>query len=52
MGNRVDYSAMPLLIKLYHYHKADMNLVNNLARKIENIIFKKESAMADYRTKN
>lgn len=47
-----DSSAMPLLIKLYHYHKADINLVNILARKIEHILFKKTYTTADYRTKN
>jgi len=43
-------STMPFLIKLYHFHKKDMDLINAIARKIENILFRLNYTVADYRT--
>lgn len=43
-------NSMPLLIKLFHYHENNIDLILNLARKIEHILFKLEFKIADYRT--
>ena len=44
------YNSMPLLIKLFHYHENDKELIEKLARKVEHILFKLEFKNADYRT--
>ncbi|MDR0541256.1 MAG: HNH endonuclease family protein [Dysgonamonadaceae bacterium] len=46
------HSTLPLLIKLFHYHKQNENLIEELSRKIENVLFKLEFKNADYRTNN
>jgi len=43
-------NSMPLLIKLYHYHKNDFNLIEKFSKMMENILFKLEYKIADYRT--
>lgn len=44
------YNSMPLLVKLYHYHKNDQQLIENLSNIVERILFKLEYKIADYRT--
>lgn len=44
------YNSMPLLIKLFHYHEKDKDLIEKLVRKVEHILFKLEFKNADYRT--
>lgn len=44
------YNSMPLLIKLFHYHENDKELIEKLVRKVEHILFKLEFKNADYRT--
>lgn len=44
------YNSMPLLIKLFHYHENDKELIERLVRKVEHILFKLEFKNADYRT--
>lgn len=43
-------NSMPLLIKLYHYHKNEPQIIENLSKSIERILFKLEYKIADYRT--
>jgi hypothetical protein len=43
-------NSMPLLVKLYHYHKNDHSLIEKLSKLIERILFKLEYKIADYRT--
>ena len=43
-------NSMPLLLKIYHYHKGDLPLIEQLAKSIERILFKLEYKIADYRT--
>ncbi|MDR1130331.1 MAG: DUF262 domain-containing HNH endonuclease family protein [Prevotellaceae bacterium] len=45
-------NILPLLIKLFHYHKQNEDLIEEITRKIENILFKLEYKIADYRTNN
>jgi uncharacterized protein with ParB-like and HNH nuclease domain len=42
--------VMPLLIKLYHFHKKDENCIINMATLVEKIFFKLFYKTADYRT--
>jgi uncharacterized protein with ParB-like and HNH nuclease domain len=42
--------VMPLLIKLYHFHKNDEDNIMNMAKLIEKILFKLFYKTADYRT--
>lgn len=44
------YNSMPLLIKLFHYHENNKELIERLVRKVEHILFKLEFKNADYRT--
>jgi hypothetical protein len=44
------YNVMPMLIKLYHFHKDDENIIFNMATLIEKILFKLFYKNADYRT--
>ena len=46
------YNTFPLLIKLFHYHKNDEELIETIIGKIEKILFKLEFKIADYRTNN
>jgi hypothetical protein len=46
------YNSLPLLIKLFHYHSQDEQLINESAGIIEKILFKLEFKIADYRTNN
>ena len=46
------YNSFPLLIKLFHYHKQDEELIEKITEKIEKILFKLEFKNADYRTNN
>jgi len=43
-------SAMPLLIKLYHYHRNNEDHIINIAKNVEKIFFKLIYKSADYRT--
>jgi hypothetical protein len=43
-------NTMPLLVKLYHYHPNDENAIINVAKIVENILFKLTYKTADYRT--
>lgn len=43
-------NSMPLLVKLYHYHKNEPLIIENLSKLIERILFKLEYKIADYRT--
>ncbi len=43
-------NSMPLLVKLFHYHKNEPNIIENISKLIENILFKLEYKIADYRT--
>lgn len=42
--------VMPLLIKLYHFHKNDENIIMNMVKLVEKIFFKLFYKTADYRT--
>lgn len=42
--------AMPLLLKLYHFHKDDKNKIESLAQLVEQIVFRLIYKVADYRT--
>lgn len=44
------YNSMPLLIKLFHFHENEINLIEKLIRTVEHILFKLEFKYADYRT--
>ena len=44
------YNTFPLLIKLFHYHKQNKELIEEITRKVEKILFKLEFKNADYRT--
>jgi hypothetical protein len=43
-------NSMPLLVKLYHFHKNEPLIIENLSKSIERILFKLEYKIADYRT--
>jgi hypothetical protein len=43
-------NSMPLLIKLFHFHENNSDLIERLIRKVEHILFKLEFKNADYRT--
>jgi len=43
-------NSMPLLVKLYHFHKSDQMLIENISKIVERILFKLEYKIADYRT--
>lgn len=43
-------NSMPLLVKLYHFHKSDQILIENISKIVERILFKLEYKIADYRT--
>jgi len=43
-------NSMPLLVKLYHYHKNEYSIIENMSKLIERILFKLEYKIADYRT--
>lgn len=43
-------NSMPILIKLFHYHKNELFIIENLTKIIEKILFKLEYKIADYRT--
>lgn len=43
-------NSLPLLVKLYHFHKNEPLIIENLAKSIERILFKLEYKIADYRT--
>ena len=45
-------NILPLLIKLFHYHKQDEELIEKIVEKVEKILFKLEFKNADYRTNN
>ncbi|MGK0488846.1 MAG: hypothetical protein ACJAXB_002033 [Candidatus Endobugula sp.] len=45
-------SSIPLLIKLYYFHKEDDKLVESFASSAEKILFKLQYKTADYRTNN
>lgn len=42
--------TMPLLLKLYHFHKSDDSKIEDLSRLVEQIVFRLTYKMADYRT--
>jgi hypothetical protein len=44
------HNVMPMLIKLYHFHKDDEDIIFNMAKLIEKILFKLLYKNADYRT--
>lgn len=43
-------NSMPLLVKFYHYHKNEMDMIEKLSKITERILFKLEYKIADYRT--
>ena len=45
-------NTIPLLIKLYHFHKNDENAIIQIMELVENILFKLYYKSADYRTNN
>lgn len=45
-------NSMPLLLKIYHYHKSDLVLIEELSKSIEQILFKLEYKIGEYRTNN
>jgi len=44
------HNSMPFLLKLFHYHKENNNLIEKVSRLVEHILFKLEFKIADYRT--
>ncbi len=45
-------SSIPLFIKLYRYNGSNENAIQNIAKQLENILFKMIYTIADYRTDN
>jgi uncharacterized protein with ParB-like and HNH nuclease domain len=45
-------NVMPLLIKLYHYHNNDEDSINEIAKTVENILFKLKYTVTGYKTNN
>lgn len=44
------HNSMPLLIKLFHFHKSDLPLIDKLVRIMEHILFKLEYTLGNYRS--